>query len=324
MTVSSTLRFLLKKFSSGGDPHPTRVEHNAMIDAIENNAAMAAQGATETRPAAGKGRRFYWDQTAKRVYYDDGANWNDTNPNGGGGAGSKVVPGVAAVEGESARSARADHTHTMDLATSTVDGAMAKADKTKLDAATSLATANAIARRDANGRFAVATPTDAAHAATKAYVDGLINDTADYVDAKVGDWEDWQAYTPAWGGFASLGAGWQTGGSYAVIAPGIVRAHAWLRIGAGGGTFSPGFQNVSLPHPPVGYERQVGDGLTMKGAVNGATTMFKLATGPGIITAQLFAWPTPNGYMQTLQSVGLLLAPNDEIHVNMTYRADIS
>ena len=486
MTVTQTLRFLLKKYGSGSDPHPTRAEHNAMIDQIENNAAMGAQGITGGRPAAGKGRRFFWDTTVGRMFYDDGANWQDLNPNGGGGAGTKVVPAVAASEGISAKAARADHTHTIDLATGAAHGAMSAADKAKLDASTSaatasaiarrdaagklsvatptdgthattkayvdsalnnqthdasditsgvltaprlpvssaltagsmsaadkalldtttqlatgdsiarrdsggrlnvaaptaaahattkayvdsalasqthdasaitsgvlgaarlpasspttagsmsaadkalldtttqLATGNSIARRDASGRLVVATPTTASHATTKAYVDGQIVELADYVDAQVGDWAEWQAYTPVWGGFASVGSGSASGGTFAVIAPGIVRAHAWLRIGAGGGSFSPGFQNVSLPHPPAGYERQAGDGLTMKGSISGPTTMIKLATGSGVEYAQMYAWPTPNGYMQTLQAAGLILAAGDEIHVNMTYRASIS
>ena len=186
MTVIDTARFLLKKFTSGGDPHPTRAEHNAMIDTIENNAAMFSQGITGARPAAGKAGRFYYDETADRVYYDTGTAWKDTNPNGGGGAGAKVTPGINGVEGVSARSARADHTHRLDLATGAAAGAMSAADKLMLDAATSAASGNALAKRDANGRVGVNTPVDPFHATTKGYVDGLITDTADYVDALVG------------------------------------------------------------------------------------------------------------------------------------------
>ena len=187
MTVSNTLRFLLKKYSSGGDPHPSRVEFNLMIDAIENNAAMFAPAGP--RPAAGKVGRWYWDATAGRMYYDDGTAWQDLNPNGGGGVGAPVVPGAAAVEGVSAKSARADHTHTIALATGAVDGAMPKADKAKLDAATDAATASAVMRRDSSGRVSVGTPTLAGHATTKAYVDGQItaigDAAADYADGAV-------------------------------------------------------------------------------------------------------------------------------------------
>jgi hypothetical protein len=184
MTVLETARFLLKKYTSGGDPHPTRDEHNLMIDAIENNAVMGAQGITSARPAAGKGRRLFWDETAQRAWYDDGANWKDLNPNGGGGGGAKVTPGVDGVEGASNRSARADHTHRLDLATGAAAGAMSAADKALLDTATAAATANAVAKRDANGRLSVNTPVDAGQAATKGYVDGILTQAADYADAK--------------------------------------------------------------------------------------------------------------------------------------------
>jgi hypothetical protein len=186
MTVSNTLRFLLKKYSSGGDPHPTREEHNAMIDAVENNAVMGAQGITDARPAAGKGLRFFWDETVKRMWFDDGSNWNDLNPNGGGGAGTTIAPGVAAVEGSSVRAARADHTHLLPLATASAHGAMAASDKAKLDGAASSATPSTLAVRDASGRLSVGTPTDPAHATTKAYTDGLSTANADYTDQQVG------------------------------------------------------------------------------------------------------------------------------------------
>jgi hypothetical protein len=118
------------------------------------------------------------------MQYDDGANWKDLNPNGGGGGGAKVTPGVDGIEGTSARSARADHTHRLDLATGVAAGAMSAADKALLDTSTAAATANAVAKRDANGRLSVNTPVDAGQAATKGYVDGILTQAADYADAK--------------------------------------------------------------------------------------------------------------------------------------------
>ena len=62
-------------------------------------------------------------------------------------------------------------TVTPNLATTSADGVMSSADKTKLDNATSEATASRLAIRDASGNLKVADPTDPAHAATKGYVD---------------------------------------------------------------------------------------------------------------------------------------------------------
>ncbi|WNO25845.1 minor tail protein [Arthrobacter phage Altadena] len=171
MAVSNTPRFGLKKYSAGGDPHPTRDEHNAMIEAIETQAARYAGGATASRPAPGKGGTFYRDTEAARVYLDDGAGWVDISTNGGGGAGAPVAVGGAGSEGTSDRGARADHTHALALATAAVSGAMSSADKSKLDGATAAATAGRLVVRDAAGRVAVAAPSAAGDAATKGYVD---------------------------------------------------------------------------------------------------------------------------------------------------------
>lgn len=62
-------------------------------------------------------------------------------------------------------------TITPNLATTSADGVMSSADKTKLDNATSEATASRLVIRDTNGQAKFGTPTDDAHAATKAYVD---------------------------------------------------------------------------------------------------------------------------------------------------------
>jgi hypothetical protein len=62
-------------------------------------------------------------------------------------------------------------TLTPNLATSSAAGVMSAADKSKLDDATADATAGKLVIRDGSGNIKVATPTDAAHAATKGYVD---------------------------------------------------------------------------------------------------------------------------------------------------------
>jgi hypothetical protein len=57
------------------------------------------------------------------------------------------------------------------LATSSFDGVMSAADKTKLDAATATETINTLVLRDGNGRFKAATPTADLDVANKGYVD---------------------------------------------------------------------------------------------------------------------------------------------------------
>ncbi len=174
MALTPTPRAGLITYTAGTDPHPGRVKFNeerALFDAIM---ALAFQGATGERPAAGKFGRFYWDTTVFRLFWDDGVAWQDVNTNGGGGAGGAIAPGAAAIEGVSARGARADHTHTLALATAAVHGAMSAADKEKLDGATAAATANTLASRDASGRVQVAAPTTASEATNKSYVDTAV------------------------------------------------------------------------------------------------------------------------------------------------------
>jgi hypothetical protein len=62
-------------------------------------------------------------------------------------------------------------TITPNFATSSDAGVMSASDKSKLDDATADATASKLVIRDASGNFKAATPTDAAHVATKGYVD---------------------------------------------------------------------------------------------------------------------------------------------------------
>ncbi|ASX98697.1 minor tail protein [Arthrobacter phage Colucci] len=174
MALSNTPRLGLEQYSAGTDPHPGRTKFNeerALLDAL---VAIASQGTTGQRPAAGKARSFYWDTSVDRLYFDNGTTWKEVTTNGGGGAGSTIVPGAAAAEGTSGRSARADHTHALALATAAVNGAMSAADKAKLDGAGPAATANTIVMLDAAGRAKVANPSATTDIANKTYVDTAI------------------------------------------------------------------------------------------------------------------------------------------------------
>lgn len=176
MAVVNTVRAGLKTYTAGTDPHPSRTDHNAERTLLDSIMALADQGLLSARPAAGTGRKFYWttDAGAQRLYWDDGTTWQEVSTNGGGGAGGAIVPGAAGVEGTATRSARADHTHPLALATASVNGGMAATDKAKLDNAVSAATASRLVQRDAAGRAQFADPAAAADVATKNYVDTIL------------------------------------------------------------------------------------------------------------------------------------------------------
>lgn len=64
-------------------------------------------------------------------------------------------------------------------ATGSAAGSLSAADKTKMDAATALATASTLVLRDSSGLFAIATPTSGGHPTTKTYVDAKTWDASD-------------------------------------------------------------------------------------------------------------------------------------------------
>lgn len=171
-------RLGLTTYTAGTDARPGRAEHNAERNLLEALVIVGGQGTEAARPTAGKARALYWNTERLTLQWDTGTSWQDISTNGGGGPGRAVLVGAPGEEGTSVRSARADHTHSLVLATTTVSGAMSTADKTKLDQAATAATASRLIIRDASGRAQVATPTAAADIANKGYVDSVVGGAA--------------------------------------------------------------------------------------------------------------------------------------------------
>ncbi|QED11762.1 minor tail protein [Arthrobacter phage BossLady] len=178
MAITTTGRFGFKVYGAGTDPHPNRDEFNALMNLIDTQAARSSQSTTALRPAAGKQGTIHWDTTVSRLFYDNGASWQEITTNGGGGAGAPVTPGVAGTEGTSARSARADHTHNLPLATASADGAMPATDKALINTASATPTPNSLVKLDASGRAQVAAPAAGGDITNKTYVDGQVGTRA--------------------------------------------------------------------------------------------------------------------------------------------------
>ena len=107
--------------------------------------------------------RLIYNSTEKTFKVFDGTAWRDT---------------IHAISSSGSSSAALTITETNgavtvqpNLASSSIPGVMSTADKIKLDASTAEATVSTLVIRDAAGNFKAATPTDAAHVATKGYVD---------------------------------------------------------------------------------------------------------------------------------------------------------
>jgi hypothetical protein len=347
MALLPATRTGLTQYTAGTDPHPGRVKFNEQVALLDSIVALGYQGTPAARPVAGKAARFFWDENAKRLAWDDGTAWQDLNPNGGGGAGRALVLGGNGAEGSSDRAARADHTHPLPMASSTVNGAMAAADKAKLDAATDAATAGALAKRDSSGRLSISTPTAAGNATTKSYVDGLVGQTATYVDDSVReissvvtsttrppnpainqyiyetdtkrtrrwDGERWVCtaqphtlFTPQWQGFTYLGAGYTVGGSYTVISERMVRCNMWLR-GGDGASMGTGRLAVTLPFAVAGYPQQFGIGSSLITGPSGPLRQILGATGGGATAVELWAWPDVSDAQAAMRTPGQMGYP---------------
>lgn len=177
MAITKTSKLGLPQYSSGNDPHPGRVDHNAIMLSIENGAMGAGQGPHDSRPGAGVPGRVYFSTDRQTAAYDDGTKWVEVVPIGGV-APSPVSVGGANNEGTSARVARADHVHLLPLASASASGAMSDAHYTLLNGATSGLVANRLVQRDVNGNASVATPSALTHAANKMYVDNVSSDAS--------------------------------------------------------------------------------------------------------------------------------------------------
>lgn len=107
--------------------------------------------------------RLIYNSTEDTIKVYSGSAWRKMVHNVSSGGSSSVAITISESNGSI--------TVTPNLATSSTDGVMSASDKSKLDDATSEATASKLVIRDINGQAKFGTPTDPAHAATKGYVD---------------------------------------------------------------------------------------------------------------------------------------------------------
>ena len=174
MAVTKTPRFQLPQWSQGSDPRPGRVDTNTIHQLIETQAAKVyPSGTYANRPGTNIFGSFYLatDQgVGGRLYYNSGTGWIALNTVGGGGPGKPIVINGTAVEGTSLLAARADHTHTIPLATKDRAGAMASQWAELCENATAAPTANTVAVRDSGGRLTARPPVSAQHVATMDWV----------------------------------------------------------------------------------------------------------------------------------------------------------
>lgn len=100
----------------GGPPAPnapTASEGTSRIAARSDHVHQTRMfsGTLVSRPAAGVQDRYFWATDVANMYHDDGSQWIEVAPIGGGGVPPVDDPSATGTEGVSAIAARADHQH---------------------------------------------------------------------------------------------------------------------------------------------------------------------------------------------------------------------
>jgi hypothetical protein len=136
------------------------------IDLNQNQLINATFEVLGTAPVSGnfEGRMYYNSTTDSIEIYGNGA-WRKVVNSISSGGGAGIAEALTVSESNGAV------TLTLNVADTDSAGLLSAAFWNDLTDATANATASKLVKRDANGNIKVATPTDAAHAATKGYVD---------------------------------------------------------------------------------------------------------------------------------------------------------
>ena len=136
------------------------------IDLNQNQILNATFEVLGTAPNSGnfEGRMYYNSTTDSIEIYGNGA-WRKVVNSISSGGGAGIAEALTVSESNGAV------TLTLNVADTDSAGLLSAAFWNDLTDATANATASKLVKRDANGNIKVATPTDAAHAATKGYVD---------------------------------------------------------------------------------------------------------------------------------------------------------
>lgn len=141
------------------------------LDLVKNelrNARVQNLAAAPSSPVEGQ---IYHNTTDHALYYYDGTAWVKVDDTW-----VSSVTATAPIQSTGG----ATPVISIDAATTSAAGSMSASDKSKLDGATSEATASKLVIRDASSTFKIGEPTDSSHPATKAYVDSYVQG----IDAK--------------------------------------------------------------------------------------------------------------------------------------------
>jgi hypothetical protein len=132
-----------------------------------------------------------------------------------------------------------------------------------------------------------------------------------------GQW--WTSYTPAWAGFANVGAGAQATGSYMMVGPNLCTVRMKLKAGTGA---SLGLGNiaVSLPFTSAADQATLGKGAWFATGIFGAFREVTLSNPPSNIQASILSVPGGAGQGVSPGNGGFPYGDTTEVHATITYR----
>lgn len=131
----------------------------------------------------------------------------------------------------------------------------------------------------------------------------------------------WTAYTPSWDGWSNRGAGFQSSGSYMMIAPGLCHAKMKLRAGTGA-SLGLGSLAVTLPLPSAADQVSSGRVHWFATGTLGAFRQATLLSPPSNIQASILSMPGGAGQGISPGNAGFTYGdtPPSEIYAEIIYR----
>ncbi|MCT9624277.1 hypothetical protein HWD94_03955 [Pseudarthrobacter equi] len=129
----------------------------------------------------------------------------------------------------------------------------------------------------------------------------------------------WTPYTPVWGGWANLGAGFQSTGSWIMLAPKLCEVRAKLKAGPGA-AMGNGQLALTLPFTSASDQATLGEAEWLQTGVFGGLQKVILSNPPNNIQASILSWPGGASQAVTPGVGGFGYGTTTEVHATIKYR----
>lgn len=130
----------------------------------------------------------------------------------------------------------------------------------------------------------------------------------------------WTSYTPAWGGWANLGDGYQSSGSYMMIGPNLCTVRMKLKAGATNAALGGGNIAVTLPFTSAAGQATNGEGQWLGAGPGGGLQKIMLSNPESNNMAAIYTNPSGTAIAQAPGAAGFGYGPATEVHATITYR----